>query len=114
MVTKHSLGKMPGWHVDNGQVSTETGFSLRHYDLGFVESRICTEFKEVSSGTMSESIIFGSGYRLERDGNPIASREACKTSSREQREFNHGPNKVNRETRVNCRSNTTSNTCKVC
>ena len=75
-----------------------------------------TEFKEASSGTISENRIFGNGYRLNKDGNLIASGEACKTnvtmrtSSRKQRDYHHGPNKVNRETRINCPSNTASTT----
>ena len=50
---------------------------------------------------------FGNGYRLNEDGNLIASKEACKTNvtmqtnSREQRDYHHGLNKVNRETGIN-------------
>ena len=113
---KHSPNNIPGRHVDNGQVSTGIDLSLRHCDLPPAESGICTEFKEVSSGTISENRIFGNGYRLNEDGNLIASREACKTnvtmqtSSREQRDYHHGLNKVNRETRINCPSNTACTT----
>ena len=101
---KHSLNNIPGRHVDNGQVSTGIDLSSRHCDLPPAQSGICTEFKEVSSGTISENRIFGNGYRLNEDGNLIASREACKTnvtmqtSSREQRDYHHRLNKVNRET----------------
>ena len=77
---KHSLNNIPGRHVDNGQVSTGIDLSSRQCDLPPAESGICTEFKEVSSGTISENIIFGNGYRLNKDGNLIASREACKTN----------------------------------
>ena len=76
----------------------------RDTDLPPAESMICTEFKEVSSGTISGNRIFGNGYRLNKEGNLIASGEACKTnvtmqtSSREQRDYHHGPSKVNRET----------------
>ena len=64
---------IPGQHVDNGQVSTGIDLSSRHCDLPPAQSGICTEFKEVSSGTISENIIFGNGYRLNEDGNLIAS-----------------------------------------
>ena len=88
----------------------------RDTDLPPAESRICTEFKEVSSGTISGNRIFGNGYRLNKEGNLTASGEACKTnvtmqtSSREQRDYHHGPSKVNRETRIQCPSNTASTT----
>ena len=113
---KHLPKNIPGRHADNGQVSTGIDLSSRHCDLPSAESRICTEFKEVSSGTISENRIFGNGYRLSKDGNLIASGEVCKTnatkqaSSREQRDYYHEPNKVNRETRINCPSNTASTT----
>ena len=110
------LNKIPGWHADNGQVSTGFDLSSRHCDLPPVESRICNEFKEVSSGTISENRIFRNGHRFNKDGILIASGEACKTnvtilkSSREQRDYHHGPNKVNWETRINCPSNTARTT----
>ena len=113
---KDSPNNIPGRHVDNGQANTGIDLSLRHCDLPPAESRFCNEFKEVSSGTISENIIFGNGYRLNEDGNLIASGEACKTnvtmrtSSRKQRDYHHGPNKVNRETRINYPSNTASTT----
>ena len=115
-VPKHLLNKIPGWHADNGQVSTGFDLSSRHCDLPPVESRICNEFKEVSSGTISENRIFRNGHRFNKDGILIASGEACKTnvtilkSSREQRDYHHGPNKVNWETRINCPSNTARTT----
>ena len=56
---KHSPNNIPGQHVDNDQVSTGIDLSLRHCDLPPAESRICAEFKEVSSGTISENRIFG-------------------------------------------------------
>ena len=74
---KHSSNNIPGRHVDNRQVSTGIDLSLRHCDLPPAQSGICTEFKEVSSGTISENRIFGNGYRLNEDGNLTASREAC-------------------------------------
>ena len=113
---KHSPNNMPGRHADNGQVSTRIDLSSRNCDLPPAQSRICIEFKEVSSGTISENRIFGNDYRFNKDGNLIASGEACKTnvtmqtSSREQRDYRHGPNKVNKETRINYPSNTASTT----
>ena len=104
---KHSPNNIPGRDVDNGQASTGIDLSSRHCGLPPAESRVCTKLKEVSSGTVSENIIFGNGCRLNKDGNLIASGEYCKsnvtmqTSSREQRGYHHGPNKVNRETRIN-------------
>ena len=113
---KHSPNNIPGRHDDNSQVSTCIDLSLRHCDLPPAESRIYTELKEVSSETISENRIFGNSYILNKDGNLIASGEACKTNvimrtgSRQQRDYHHGPNKVNRETRINCSSNTASTT----
>ena len=49
---KHSPNNIPGRHVDNGQVSTGIDLSSRNCDLPPAESRICTDFKEVSSGTI--------------------------------------------------------------
>ena len=113
---KYSPNNIPGRHVDNGQVSTGIDLSSRHCDLPPAESGICTEFKKVSSGTISKNRIFGNVFRFNEDGNHIASREACKTnatmqtSSRVQRDYHHGFNKVNRETRINCPSNTACTT----
>ena len=78
-------------------MSTGIDLSWRDGDLPPAESSVCTEFKEVSSGIISENRIFGNGYRLNKDGNLIASGEACKnyvtmrTSSREQKDYHHGP-----------------------
>ena len=113
---KYSPNNIPGRHVDNGQVSTGIDLSSRHCDLPPAESGICTEFKKVSSGTISKNRIFGNVLGFNEDGNHIASREACKTnatmqtSSRVQRDYHHGFNKVNRETRINCPSNTACTT----
>ena len=113
---KHSSNNIPGRHVDNRQVSTGIDLSLRHCDLPPAQSGICTEFKEVSSGTISENRIFGNGYRLNEDGNLTASREACKTNvtmqtiSREQRDYHHGLNKVKREIGINSPRNTVCTT----
>ena len=88
---------IPGQHADNGQVSARNDLSLRHFNLPPAESRICTEFKEVGSGTISEDRIFGNSYRLNKDGNFNASGEACKTnvtmqaSSREHRDYQRLP-----------------------
>ena len=55
-------------------------------------------------------------YRLTKDENLIASGKACKTNvkvrtrSREQRDNHHWTNNVNRETKINCPSNTASTT----
>ena len=113
---KYSPNNISERHADNSQVSTGIDLSTRHCDLAPAESRICTELKEVSSGTILKNRIFGNCYRLNKNGNLIASGEACKinvtmrTSSREQRDYHHGPNKVNRETRINWPSNTASTT----
>ena len=76
--SKHSPNNIPGRHAHNGQVSTGIDLSLRHSDLPPAESGIYIEFKEVSFGTLSENRIFGNRYRLSKDGNLIASGEACK------------------------------------
>ena len=39
-----------------------------------------TEFKQVSFETISENRIFGNGYRLNKDGNLIATEKTCKTN----------------------------------
>ena len=70
---KSKWKSQPGWHADNGEVSTGIDLSLRHCYLPPAESRICTEFKEVSSETISENKTFRNGYRLNKDGNLIAS-----------------------------------------
>ena len=52
---KHLPKNIPGRHADNGQISTGIDLSSRHCDLPSAESWICTEFKEVSSRTISEN-----------------------------------------------------------
>ena len=52
---KHSPNNTPGQHAHNGQVSIGINLSSRLSDMPPAESGICTEFKEVSSATISEN-----------------------------------------------------------
>ena len=56
---KHSPNNIPGRHVDNGQVSTGIDLSSRNCDLPPAESRICTEFNEVSLEPSQKIKFFG-------------------------------------------------------
>ena len=97
--TKHAPNNIPGGFAHNGYVSTVMIFH-QHIVINLLQNLgFALNFKK----SVLENRIF-------EDGALIPLGEACKTnatvrkSRREQRDYHHGSNKVNRETITNCPS----------